>query len=88
MSTLCTDSRAKYLHCGLCLRDRPDNQSPQEYARLNAYVLDGAIHLECVRHGQYVGSFGLSKRALKEFAQELNGVCSGCGLPHSEHDHA
>lgn len=40
-----------YLHCKLCLREKPGNVSPMEWARLNVgLTAQGHIQVWCTRH--------------------------------------
>ena len=40
-----------YFHCTKCLQEKPDDQAPQEWARLEAGMTDdGEVQVWCVRH--------------------------------------
>lgn len=39
-----------YAHCGLCLREKPPNISPRDYARLSVGFTDQGLQVWCVRH--------------------------------------
>jgi hypothetical protein len=40
-----------YAHCRRCLAERPEDQSPREWARLQAgWNENGDFEVECVRH--------------------------------------
>jgi hypothetical protein len=39
-----------YAHCGLCMSERPADQSPAEFARLNVGYTPQGIQIWCVRH--------------------------------------
>ena len=39
-----------YLHCGQCLKEVPEGQSPETYARLNVGMTKKGIQVWCVRH--------------------------------------
>lgn len=42
---------SSYLHCGRCLREKPKNQNPAQWARLNVGLTpDGHIQVWCERH--------------------------------------
>jgi len=42
---------ARYIHCAKCLMEKPDNVSPQEWARLEAGITrNGNIQIWCLRH--------------------------------------
>lgn len=40
-----------YLHCGLCLKQKPGSQSPEEWARLAVGWTPHGLQVWCVRHG-------------------------------------
>lgn len=44
-----TDQIGAFIHCGLCLDECPEDQSPAEWARLNGWTKRG-IQVWCVRH--------------------------------------
>ena len=39
-----------YLHCALCLQERPSDISPQDYARLSVAWTEAGLQVWCVRH--------------------------------------
>lgn len=39
-----------FMHCGLCLGERPEDQSPQEWGRLEAGWTKQGIQVWCKRH--------------------------------------
>ncbi len=39
-----------YIHCGLCLKERPKNVSPQDYSRIEAGYTKWGIQFWCRRH--------------------------------------
>jgi hypothetical protein len=39
-----------YVHCGLCLKELPDDQSPAEWCRLNVGWTKQGLQVWCVRH--------------------------------------
>lgn len=39
-----------YFHCGRCMRERPESESPREWARLNAGWTDRGMQVWCTRH--------------------------------------
>jgi hypothetical protein len=68
-----------YMHCAVCLQERPDTESPREYARLSVGV-DGAggLIVWCNRHDILVVNWSND-----EVAKQLNAVggerCASCG---------
>lgn len=44
------DSIEIFCHCGLCLKELPDDQSPSSYARINVGWSVLGIQVWCVRH--------------------------------------
>ncbi len=44
-----------YMHCERCLEERPESQSPSEFARLEVgFNRDGDVQVWCTRHDQEV----------------------------------
>lgn len=41
---------AAYMHCGLCLEQKPNDISPQDWARLSAGWTDRGLQVWCDRH--------------------------------------
>jgi len=39
-----------YMHCALCLRERPPTESPESYARLSVGMTQEGLQVWCVRH--------------------------------------
>lgn len=39
-----------YLHCGMCLREKPPGISPRTYARFEVGWTDRGLQMWCVRH--------------------------------------
>jgi hypothetical protein len=39
-----------YLHCGRCLAELPNGQSPQDYARVSVGICPGGVQIWCNRH--------------------------------------
>lgn len=39
-----------YFHCALCLHEKPDGQSPQEWGRLEAGWTEQGLQVWCWRH--------------------------------------
>lgn len=39
-----------YMHCGLCLKERPDDVSPQDWARLEVGWTRLGLQVWCKRH--------------------------------------
>ncbi|MHA2265049.1 MAG: hypothetical protein ACXAEN_21870 [Candidatus Thorarchaeota archaeon] len=39
-----------YFHCGLCMAELPENESPRNYARLEVGFTDCGVQVRCVRH--------------------------------------
>lgn len=39
-----------YLHCGLCLNEKPTTVSPREYAQLEIGMTDVGLQVWCKRH--------------------------------------
>jgi hypothetical protein len=45
------DKGHSYMHCALCMRDKPDGITPQKWARQQlAVTKEGQLQLWCVRH--------------------------------------
>lgn len=45
------DLGTSYMHCGKCLKERPADQSPMEFARQQmAITVGGMLQLWCTRH--------------------------------------
>jgi hypothetical protein len=49
-----TNEIQMYLHCAQCLREKPPNVSPQEWARVQAGWTTQGIQIWCVRHDKNV----------------------------------
>lgn len=60
-----------YLHCGRCIREKPDDQSPEEWARLSVAATDTGLLVRCVRHDAEVAHF--------ELKTPLDEQCAACG---------
>jgi len=39
-----------YMHCGLCLQERPRDRSPQDWARLEVGWTARGLQVWCLRH--------------------------------------
>lgn len=44
------DSIEVYFHCGLCLAEKPKDQSPMEYQRIQCGWTELGLQVWCVRH--------------------------------------
>lgn len=45
------DTGHQFMHCAKCLSERPEDQTPREWARQQLSVLgDGRLQLRCTRH--------------------------------------
>lgn len=40
----------RYMHCGKCLREMPQGESPSSWARLDAGITEKGMQLWCRRH--------------------------------------
>lgn len=38
-----------YLHCKACFNQRPEDQTPEQWARLSVGLFDGVLDIDCVR---------------------------------------
>jgi hypothetical protein len=45
-----TNEIRAFIHCNLCLEERPPDQSPMEWARLNVGTTPAGFQVWCVRH--------------------------------------
>jgi hypothetical protein len=45
-----SDQIGAFMHCALCLKERPSNQSPLEWARLSVGWTPVGLQVWCVRH--------------------------------------
>jgi hypothetical protein len=45
-----TDEILVFLHCGQCLTERPEEESPKEWARLNVGWTKLGLQVWCTRH--------------------------------------
>ena len=85
MDTPTTDKAiTSYIHCAACMRELPDDESPESYARLSIGITEGGIQVWCVRHDINVAH--LSPDELAEFIAERSGDCERCGSAHP-HSH-
>jgi hypothetical protein len=44
----------RYFHCAECLREKPDDQSPGEWARLAVGFTNAGVQVWCTRHDRNV----------------------------------
>lgn len=44
------DVGVQFLHCGVCLHEKPADQTPREYARLQVSWTKVGLQVWCVRH--------------------------------------
>ena len=51
-----------YMHCSLCLQEKPEDVSPAEWARLNVGMTPKGIQVWCVRHDSNVDHMQLRLR--------------------------
>jgi hypothetical protein len=64
-----------FLHCAQCMDDRPDGQSPRDWARLDVgLTADRRLQVWCVRHDREVRTF----RPAPSDIRGLSG-CHRCG---------
>lgn len=68
-----------FMHCSQCLREKPANKSPREWARLNVGWTRDGLQVWCVRHNLNVlhVDFGGQKH-----------VADTTACVNPEHDHA
>jgi hypothetical protein len=55
-----------FLHCAQCGDERPDGQSPREWARLEfGLTADRRLQVWCIRHDREVGTFRLAPQSIR-----------------------
>ncbi len=55
----------QFIHCGLCVKERPETLSPREYAHNEVGILrNGDIQVWCIRHEKNVVIFDFETRQL------------------------
>lgn len=52
----------RFLHCARCLEERPEDQSPAEWARLNIGMTKQGIQIWCERHHSSVDDIKFSDK--------------------------
>jgi hypothetical protein len=45
-----TNEIGMYFHCGKCLQERPDDQSPRDWQRIQVGMTKQGLQVWCVRH--------------------------------------
>ena len=40
-----------FMHCGMCIEDKPDDISPQDWARIEVGWTEKGLQVWCKRHG-------------------------------------
>jgi len=54
-----------FIHCGLCVKERPETISPREYAHNEVGILrNGDIQVWCIRHEKNIVIFDFETRQL------------------------
>jgi hypothetical protein len=69
----------RFIHCAACMRELPDDESPESYARLSIGITDAGIQVWCVRHDLNVAH--LSADDLVDFM--AHPPACPCGAPHN-----
>lgn len=54
-----------YLHCRMCLREKPADVSPVQWARLSVGITPQGIQVWCVRHNVNVDHMKLTTEPVK-----------------------
>ena len=81
----------RYMHCILCIREKPADVAMRDWARLNVGATDNGLQVWCTRHNVNVAAldFRGQKVAFEGEDEEWGdpGKCSGCGAAHGRHKH-
>lgn len=69
----------RYIHCSLCIDERPETVSPREYAHNEVGILrNGDIQVWCIRHEKNVVIFDMETRQLISDPDTIESCDCGC----------
>jgi hypothetical protein len=47
----------RYVHCVMCMKEKPKNKSPGEYSRIDVAICDEGLMVACRRHEKLIVMF-------------------------------